>query len=320
MNKFVVARKFKPVYRTRFGRAYAADCLDLLSDAPANSVNLVITSPPFALRRRKSYGNVDAAEYVDWFLPFAEQIHRVLTDDGSFVIDLGGSWERGEPIRSLYHFELLLTLCRKGGLFKLAQEFYWYNPAKMPGPAEWVTVRRVRVKDAVNTVWWLSKTSAPKASNRHVLQTYTKSMKNLMSKGYNMGKRPSEHVVSAKWGTDNGGAIPPNIIIAANTSSRDPYLDACRKLGMKVHPARFVPAVPDFFVRFLTEPGDLVVDPFAGSNVVGLVAEQRKRRWVSTEINREYVDASAYRFSGPAVGNKSGSKAPVRRNVPHDVK
>lgn len=287
---------FKPVYSTEYGRAYCADSQEFLRRLPDASVNLVLTSPPFALLQRKSYGNVSAAEYIEWFWPFAEQIHRILRPDGSFVLDIGGSWNKGEPTRSLYHFELLLRLCGEKGLFKLAQEFYWYNPAKLPAPAEWVTVRRVRVKDAVQPIWWLSKTKRPKANNRWVLNPYKNDMKDLLAKGYNSGPRPSGHVVSKKWGRDHGGAIPPNIIEASNTRSNDQYIQACRQRGLEVHPARFSEKVPEFFIKFLTRPRNLIVDPFAGSNMVGHVAERLSRRWIGIEIKRQYVIGSAFRF------------------------
>ncbi|MBN1844313.1 MAG: site-specific DNA-methyltransferase [Sedimentisphaerales bacterium] len=300
-KSLAVAGSPDPVYTTDFGSAYCADSREFLSRIPDSSVNLVITSPPFALRRKKSYGNVSAAEYIDWFWPFAEQILRVLKRDGSFVLDIGGSWNKGEPTRSLYHFDLLLRLCGEKGLFKLAQEFYWYNPAKMPAPAEWVTIRRVRVKDAVQPIWWLSKTARPKANNRWVLTPYKNSMKELLSKGYNAGVRPSGHVVSKQWGQDNGGAIPPNIIQTSNTRSNDPYIRACRERGLEIHPARFSERVPEFFITFLTRPGNVVVDPFAGSNMVGQVAERLRRRWISVEINNEYVVGSKYRFTGATI-------------------
>lgn len=288
----------RPLYRTRLGDAYCDDGLALLRRLPTGSIDLVITSPPFALRRKKSYGNVSAEKYVEWFWPFAQQIARVLKKNGSFVLDIGGSWNKGEPTRTLYHFDLLLKLCGPGGLFSLAQEFYWYNPAKMPAPAQWVTIERVRVKDAINPIWWLAKSARPKASNRRVLKPYTKSMENLLTRGYNAGPRPSGHVVSAKWGRRQKGAIPTNVIIASNTRSTDPYLKGCRTYELEVHPARFVPDVPEFFIRFLTKLGDLVLDPFAGSNVVGEVAERLGRRWISVEIKKEYVVGSAFRFDG----------------------
>jgi DNA modification methylase len=289
-------------YKTKLGRAYKADSLRLLRKIPDSSINLVITSPPFALQRKKSYGNVSAEEYIEWFLPFAEEIHRVLVPNGSFVIDIAGSWIKGKPCRSLYHFELLIALCKNSGLFHLAQEFYWYNPAKLPAPAEWVTIRRIRVKDAVNPVWWLSKNEFPSASNRRVLQPYKESMMKLLKNGYNSGQRPSEHQISKKWKINNRGSIPPNLLlpgnllVASNTKSFDSYLESCRKKKLKIHPARFVEYVPEFFIRFLTSKNNIVLDPFAGSNVVGAVAERFGRRWIASEINEEYVISSAFRF------------------------
>ncbi len=288
----------RPLYITPLGRAYCGDCLEMLPSLPPASIDLVITSPPFALHRKKSYGNVSPESYCDWFRPFADAIWRILKPRGSFVLDIGGSWVKGEPTRTLYHFQLLLRLCAPQGPFKLAQEFYWYNPCKMPAPAQWVTVERIRVKDAVNPIWWLAKCSRPNASNRRVLKPYTPNMEHLLAKGYNNGPRPSGHVVSRAWARRHDGSIPPNIIIAANTVSRDPYLTACRKRGLQIHPARFVHAVPDFFIRFLTSPGDTVLDPFAGSNVVGHVAERLGRRWISVEMDEQYVVGSAFRFNG----------------------
>jgi DNA modification methylase len=287
-----------PVYETEFGKAYCADCLNVLCTIPDNTIDLVITSPPFALRRKKSYGNVSAEDYCEWFWPYAQEIYRVMKRNGSFVLDIGGSWNKGEPTRTLYHFELLLRLCKPRGKFRLAQEFYWYNPSKMPVPAQWVTIERKRVKDAVNPIWWLSKSTRPKADNRRVLRPYSQRMEDLLLKGYNEGTRPSGHVVSKKWGKRQKGSIPPNLIIAANTNSKDRYIKACKEYGLEIHPARFVEAVPEFFIKFLTRRGDTVLDPFGGSNVVGIIAESFQRRWISIEINEEYVVGSAFRFDG----------------------
>ncbi len=283
----------EPSYRTTWGQCYEGDSLEVLRQIPSNSVSLVLTSPPFALRRRKAYGNVEASEYVEWFWPFAVEIHRVLTDEGSFVFELGGAWNRGSGTRSLYQYELILRLCK---MFHLAQEFYWYNPSKMPTPAEWVTIRRTRVKDAVTPLWWLSKSDTPNADNRRVLRPYSRSMRRLLRDGYQTAKRPSQHDIGPHFRRDNGGAIPPNILQVPNTRSSDEYFRRCRAAGLPIHPARFPAPVPEFFVRFLTEPGDLVVDPFAGSNTTGQVAEQLERHWLSIEINAEYVAGSQLRF------------------------
>jgi site-specific DNA-methyltransferase (cytosine-N4-specific) len=181
-------------------------------------------------------------------------------------------------------------------LFHLAQEFYWYNPSKLPTPAEWVTIRRTRVKDAVNTLWWLSKTETPEADNRRVLKPYSRSMRRLLKDGYKAARRPSQHDISPHFRRDNGGAIPPNLLSIPNTRSSDDYFRRCREAGLPIHPARFPPDLPDFFIRFLTLPGQTVLDPFAGSNVTGQVAESLERRWISVEINVDYVAGSQLRF------------------------
>lgn len=264
---------------------------------PSKSVNLVVTSPPYALHFKKEYGNVEKDAYVQWFKPFAEQIKRVLTDDGSFVLNIGGSYNAGTPTRSLYHFRLLLMLCDELG-FHLAQECFWFNPAKLPTPAEWVNVRRMRIKDSVEYVWWLSKAPFPKANNRNVLAEYSDDMKRLIERGYKAKERPSGHKITAKFRQDQGGSIPANVIQRGNNESNSYYIKRCAELGHRVHPARFPAALPDFFIRLLTDDGDRVLDPFAGSNTTGSVAEGLKRQWLAIESEPRYVENSKLRFEG----------------------
>jgi site-specific DNA-methyltransferase (cytosine-N4-specific) len=285
----------EPYIKTPHGAAFLANSLDVLREMRDGSVNLIITSPPFGLVRKKDYGNEDAERYVEWFRPFAEQFKRILRADGSLVIDIGGAWKPGQPTRSLYHFKLLIALCEDFD-FHLAQEFYWWNPSKLPTPAEWVTVRRIRVKDAVNSVYWLSPTSWPKASNRRVLQPYSESMQQLLKHGYRAKKRPSGHDISKKFSINNGAAIPPNLISIANTESNSFYLRYCQEHGLDVHPALYPAALPEYFVRMLTDTGDLVVDPFAGSCVTGEVCERLERSWVCVEILEDYLKGARGRF------------------------
>jgi site-specific DNA-methyltransferase (cytosine-N4-specific) len=283
-----------PYYTTPLGKAFLGDSLSLLPTLPDASLNLILTSPPYALHFKKAYGNEDQHRYVKWFLPFARQYHRLLKDDGSLVIDIGGAWQPGQPTRSLYHYELLIALCREIG-FHLAQEFYWYNPAKLPSPAEWVNVRKLRVKDAVNCLWWLSKTPWPKANNQKVLQEYSPDMHRLLKRGYRLKQRPSGHHITRKF-KDNGGSIPPNLITCGNNDANGHYLSRCNAEGKKPHPARFPVQVPLFFIRFLTDPGDLVLDPFAGSNTTGEICEAEGRRWIAFELDKDYLETSRYRF------------------------
>ena len=147
------------------GATYAGDALELLKLLPSRSINAIVTSPPYSLHFKKSYGNPRPAEYVDWFMPFAQEFRRVLRPNGSLVVEIGGAWNPGEPTRSIYHFELLVRPVNEGG-FHLAEEFFWFNRARMPGPAEWVNVQRIRVKDAVTPIWWLSPSPRPSASKR----------------------------------------------------------------------------------------------------------------------------------------------------------
>ncbi|MBD2437235.1 site-specific DNA-methyltransferase [Nostoc sp. FACHB-110] len=286
---------FTPYYTQNYGSIYLGDSLQLIKFLKESSVNLILTSPPFALRRKKEYGNESAEKYIEWFLPFAYEFKRVLTENGSFILDLGGAYLPGNPVRSIYQYELLLRLCKEVGFF-LAQEFYHYNPARLPTPAEWVTIRRVRVKDAVNVVWWLSKTPNPKADNRKVLKPYSQSMQRLLKNGYEAKMRPSGHEISAKFQKDNQGAIPPNLLEIPNTESNSAYLRRCKTLGIQPHPARFPQGFAEFFIKFLTDRDDLVLDPFAGSNTTGFVAETLQRQWISFEINQNYVVGSRCRF------------------------
>lgn len=288
----------KPSYTTENGAAFIGDSRELLAALPDDSINLVMTSPPFALQRVKSYGNKGQHEYVDWLIEFGRLVHQKLRPDGSFVVDLGGAYQKGVPVRSLYNFRVLLRFCDEIG-FHLAEEFYWHNPAKLPSPIEWVNKRKLRAKDSVDTVWWFSKTEWPKANISNVLAPYSERMKKLMEdpeKFYKPKVRPSGHDIGMGFAKNNGGAIPPNLLSFPNTESNGKYIRACKLIGINAHPARFPAKLPEFFVKFLTEPGDTVLDIFAGSNTTGQVCEGEARRWLAFEELPEYSAASAFRF------------------------
>ncbi len=295
----------KPYYETPWGAAFVGDSLELLRGVPDDSINLVVTSPPYALHFKKEYGNANQQDYVEWLLPFAAEIRRVLADDGSFVLNVGGAWTPGSPTRSIYTYKLLIALVEEIGLH-LAQEFFWYNPAKMPVPAEWVTVRRIRVKDSVEFVWWFGKTPWPKASNRNVLRPYSADMKRLNRKGIKPTVRPGGHVINKGFSsTKAGGSIPPNVIDDdtptdllkfGNNAANDKYTQRCKAAGIKIHPARFPAVMPEFFIKLLTEESDIVLDPFAGSNTTGMVAEALERRWLAMDLSEDYIEASKFRF------------------------
>ena len=193
---------------------------------------------------------------------------------------------------------MLIKFCDELGFF-LAEDFYWFNPSKLPSPIEWVNRRKLRAKDSVNTVWWFSKTEWPKADIRRVLAPYSDRMKKLLENPaafYTPKEHPSGHDIGGGFGKDNGGALPSNLLQIPNTESNGQYLGGCKTVGAKQHPARFPAKLPEFFIKMLTDPGDLVLDIFAGSNTTGQVAELLQRQWLSFEMSREYVAASAFRF------------------------
>lgn len=262
------------------------------------TVQLLFTSPPFPLNRKKKYGNLTGSEYREWLAEFAHSFREMLAPRGSIVLELGNAWEPGRPIMSTLALEALLDFRAKGHL-RLIQQFVAHNPARLPSPAQWVNVERIRVKDSFTHLWWLAPSDRPFADNRSVLQAYSDSMKELLrSQQYNSGKRPSGHKVGKKsFLRDNGGSIPSNVLNFSNTSSTDLYQEYCRLKDLKPHPARMQSGLAEFFIKFLTRPGDLVFDPFAGSNTTGAIAEALGRKWISVEANRDYIRGSRGRFS-----------------------
>lgn len=312
-------------HQTSLGKYYLCNSVDLLKSQLGQmlrgEVQLILTSPPFPLNNKKSYGNYEGEQYKKWFASLAPIFSDLLTESGSIVIEMGNSWVPRRPIQSLLHLESLIEFVsdERAGL-RLCQQFICYNPSRLPSPAQWVTVNRIRTTDSYTHVWWMSKTDFPKADNRKVLRPYSKSMKKLLERqSYNAGKRPSEHNIGqTSFLRDHGGSIAhnlfeleaieekreprlPNAFSFSNTASNDFFLNTCRRKGIKPHPARMPEGLASFFIQFLTDPGDLVLDPFAGSNVTGFVAECLSRRWIATEILDEYAVQSKIRLVAPIV-------------------
>lgn len=291
----------KIAYTTTKGKLYQGKIEEFMQSDDSHQykgcINLIFTSPPFPLNRKKKYGNLNGQEYLEWISNITTLLKDYLAEDGSLVIEIGNSWEGKEPIMSTLPIETLLSIQKNGG-YKLCQQFVWFNTAKLPSPAQWVNVERTRVKDSFTNIWWLSKTSKPKANNKNVLEEYSNSMKKLLkTKKYNSGIRPSEHNIGEKsFFKNNGGAIPSNVLIAANTASNSVYLTKCKEKGITPHPARMPNFIAEFFIRFLTDENDLVLDPFAGSNTTGEVSELLKRNWLAIEIDKNYINGSQLKF------------------------
>ena len=316
-------KKFLKPKKPNGGIIYNENSYDLIREKSflkkyEGKINLILTSPPFALNSQKSYGNHEgnsrpnasnekggAESYIEWFSNYAKPLAKLLTKDGSIVVELGNSWTQGEPTMSLTSYEALKTFMEKGKL-KLCQEFIWNNTAKLPGPAQWVTKKRLRAKDSFTKIWWFSKTAYPKADNRKVLVPYSKGMEKLLKKQkYNAGKRSSGHRINSEsFLSRNNGAIPPNVlnekflykslpsVIEVSNTQTTKYAIYCKNEKIKTHDARMPLHIVSFFVDFLTDEGDTVLDPFAGSNTTGYVSSLKKRKWISIELDREYIKGS----------------------------
>lgn len=288
-------------YATPCGRMLHGKSNEILADGSLarfeGKVNLIFTSPPFPLNRKKRYGNETGEAYIKWLCAFGPLFKKMLAPDGSIVVEMGNSWEPGMPVMSTLALRALLEFQEKNDLH-LCQEFIWHNPAKLPSPAQWVNVERSRVKDSFTKLWWMASTKKPKASNQRVLQEYSKAMKTLLKRGtYNAGKRPSEHDISeTAFLRDNGGAIPSNVLTYANTQNGDAYQTYCRENELPLHPARMPADLAKFFIKFLTVAGDVVLDPFGGSNTTGAAAEELERFWISIEASEDYIKGSRGRF------------------------
>lgn len=300
----VPKRKKKSVvigYKTTSGTMFQGTIEAFLQSPRAakykGKVQLIFTSPPFPLNRRKAYGNRQGEEFRKWLAGLAPELKKLLKPTGSIVIEMGNAWEPGRPVMSVLALESLLQFLQEGEL-QLAQQFICYNPARLPSPAQWVNVDRIRLKDAYTHVWWMAATDRPYADNRKVLTPYSKSMLKLLStRKYNAGKRPSEHHIGkVSFLKKHKGAIPPNVLTLTNTANDDPYQKYCRENGIKPHPARMPLGLPEFFIKLLTRKNSLVMDPFAGSNTTGAVAQKLKRKWISIEAKEEYVKSSRSRF------------------------
>lgn len=312
-----------PAHASHGGAYYVGDSVKLLNSKPfqqlTGKVQLLLTSPPFPLNKKKSYGNKHGEEYLKWFEGLGALFSNLISDDGSIVIEVGNSWEPKRPVQSLLALEALLAMTKAPNAdLRLVQQFICYNPSRLPSPATWVTVNRIRTVDSFTHVWWLAKSDYPKADNSRVLRPYSSAMRSLLKAGtYNGGKRPSEHNIStAGFLQDRGGAIAhnvfeleplqagravrlPNAFSFANNSSNNFFHKECKRQQIGLHPARMPLGLATFFIDFLSDAGDVVLDPFGGSNTTGYAAALAGRRWISIDACDAYVDQSIVRFQSP---------------------
>lgn len=292
-------------FSTELGVAIWGRCEEVFPGL-TESVALCMTSPPYPLRKARAYGGPTAADYTDFLCRTLEPIVRALIPGGSLVLNISNDiFEPKRPNRDLYAERLVLALHDRLGL-SLMDRIPWVNPSKPPAPTHWACVRRVQLVATYEPVYWF--TNDPdrvRADNRRVLEAHTARHQALIAAG---GERRTTvygdgacRVRPGNFGQLTAGRIPRNVITRGHRcQDTQTYRQVAQALGLKPHGAMYPTALPDFFIRFLTEPGDLVIDPFGGSGKTGLAAERLGRRWLMTEQIREYLQGSAELFRGCA--------------------
>ena len=274
--------------QTDLGRAVCGDSLEVMRTLESETVDLCVTSPPYDLTVPRAYGNEKGQAYIDWLLPFCREIRRLLKPTGSFVLNIGSSWNG--PEKKATQYRVLLELLDRVG-FHLAQDCIWHNVKALPtGRAPTTHDRLVPSHEAV---WWLSKTQYPKADTRQVVTAY-RMVPNTGSQSNAPHISPSGHMHRGANRADNGGALPRSVLMFGSVNGR--IESRCPEEDVEQHPARFPEALPEFFTRFLTDPADLVLDPFAGSLTTGAVAERLGRRWLCIELDPKYIQGGRFRF------------------------
>jgi len=285
--------------RTRHGRLLLGDCLRLLKKQRSCSVDLIVTSPPYGDNRKTTYSGVRATEYVQWFLPIAEQMKRVLKDDGSLVLNLKERVTNGE--RGTYVLELILALRAQGWLW--TEEYIWHKKNSYPG--KWPN----RFRDAWERCLHFTK-------QRH-FQMYQDEVKVPLgswaetrlatSRPYDQVRQQSKvgspfSKKVSNW-VGRSHVYPTNVLVLA-TESRN-----------RGHSAAFPIALPEHFIRLFTKTNDLVLDPFMGSGTTAIASIKLQRRYVGIEISRTY-----FRVAQEAVVQAAGRPTKARASTPQTKK
>lgn len=270
-----------------------ANVEDALAVIEPGSVQLILSSPPYPLQRPREYGNLPADQWVDWMLRLCEQMTPLLTNDGSFMFNLGPVWKPGVPAQSLYYERFLLRMEDALGIH-LLQHLYWQNPVKLPQMA-WNAKRRVRVTPSVEPIFWMSPNPNAYGNNRQVLRPYSK--KGLESiRNPRLSKRPCGEQFGPTSFVDRGGSIPPSLITATPTGKEDAaYRRAMRTDGRVPHPATMPSAVSRFGILLASREGDTVLDPFSGSGTVPVEAARLGRNGIGIERSKAYLEGSLIR-------------------------
>lgn len=298
--------KIKPrialvAFSTDLGVALWSTCEHVFGqlDVP---ITLCLSSPPYPLARARAYGNPTEAEYVDFICNALGPIVKNLVKGGSVVLNISNDiFVPGSPARSLYRERLVLALHDRLGLFKM-DEVIWENPSKPPAPVQWASKHRYQLNTAYEPVYWFCNDPLRvRSDNRRVLLPHTERHQRLIARGgeaRNVAFGDGAYRIrTGDFGKPTSGRIPRNVLIRSHTcADKNNARKTAQALGLPAHGATTPLSVAKFFVEFLSEPGELVVDQYGGWFTTAKAAEITGRRWLSTECMLEYVRGAAERF------------------------
>ncbi|MGZ7444258.1 DNA-methyltransferase [Paenibacillus sp. TH7-28] len=278
-------------------RFITGKCEEVLTLFPNECVDFVMTSPPYADQR--FYGTEESKvppdEFVDWFLPKAAEIKRVLKKNGSFVLNINDKVVNGK--QHIYVYELVVRMTKELG-YNLVRDYIWYNPSTPPNVFS--SGRFGRTKKSHEYCFWFSKGEDWTFNLDPIRKPYSKDMQKYLDgngKGdRNYNTRPSTHNFNCeKTWEDKGGSDPGSVIEIGNTSSNDNFIKLCKERGI-AHPARFPEKLVEFFILAGTNENDIVLDPFSGSGTTAVSAHRNKRQWIGIDSNQDYCDLAYERM------------------------
>lgn len=288
-------------FSTKLGIAILGDTFATLKGLN-EPIHLMVSSPPYPLREKRAYGNVNEHEYVDFICAALDPIVKNLVDGGSIALNISNDiFMSKTPARSLYRERLVLALHERFGLYKM-DELIWQNPNKPPGPIAWASKTRFQLNVQYEPIYWFCNNPIKaRSNNQRVLEPHSEQHKKYMANGG--VKTSSSHsdgayrkVVGA-YSNVTKGKIPKNILKHKhNCPSQSLYKRQAKALGLKPHGAPMPLTLARFLIEFMSKKQDLVVDPFAGSFTIPLAAERLGRRWVGIDNVFDYVRGSAERF------------------------
>jgi DNA modification methylase len=256
------------------------DCREKLQDLPDNSVQLIFTSPPYADQRKRTYGGVSPDEYVDWFLPISEELLRVLHPQGTFVLNIKEKVVDGE--RHTYVLELIQAMRQQGWLW--TEEFIWHKKNSYPG--KWPN----RFRDAWERLLQFNKNRHFDMYQEEVMVPVGDWAKTRLQNLSETDKIRDESRVESGFGKNVSAWVGRDKVYPTNV------LHLAPETGNKNHSAVFPRALPEWFIKLFTQPGDVVLDPFMGSGTTVFVAYDMGRKAVGIEILPEYMDMVQEKF------------------------